>query len=351
MILKELYRKYRFNKNQKRRNKYWNDEFRKNTNSYVLNDEQKEAIQKKYSKYVKVNDIYHNFYLEKTGIFDENIIPDNIYYNYIDQFYNNWDSSYIMDNKCYYDLFFSNVKQPETILKRINNLWFNKEKDIVSIENVFSILQNESAFFIKEATNSEGGHGVSYVEKYDYDKINQILTKIKGDLIIQKGIKQSKELSKLNSSSVNTIRCLTLLRNGSVKMYSSVVRMGINGAKVDNASSGGITCGIKENGQLKDVAYSAAGKRYTEHPTSKVKFGDIIIPNYNKIVEFVKNEARILPYYRLVSWDIALDENNQILLIEANLKYGELDFHQLNNGPVFGSDTDEILEEVFEGKK
>lgn len=38
---------------------------------------------------------------------------------------------------------------------------------------------------------------------------------------------------------------------------------------------------------------------------------------------------------------------NEPVLIEANLRYGELDFHQLNNGPVFGKDTKKILDEVF----
>ncbi len=37
-------------------------------------------------------------------------------------------------------------------------------------------------------------------------------------------------------------------------------------------------------------------------------------------------------------------------MIEANLNQGELDFHQLNNGPLFGEDTIKVLDEVF-GKK
>ena len=53
------------------------------------------------------------------------------------------------------------------------------------------------------------------------------------------------------------------------------------------------------------------------------------------------------PHFRLISWDIALDKNNNPIIIEANLKYGEIDFHQLNNGPLFGDDTKEILNEVF----
>lgn len=42
-----------------------------------------------------------------------------------------------------------------------------------------------------------------------------------------------------------------------------------------------------------------------------------------------------------------LNACNEPVLIEANLCSGELDFHQLNNGPIFGDETKEILMEVF----
>ena len=38
------------------------------------------------------------------------------------------------------------------------------------------------------------------------------------------------------------------------------------------------------------------------------------------------------------------------ILIEVNMHSGQLDFHQLNNGPVFGEDTEVILKEVFKTK-
>ena len=74
---------------------------------------------------------------------------------------------------------------------------------------------------------------------------------------------------------------------------------------------------------------------------------DLIIPNFEKIKELVTQQAKLVPHFRLVSWDIALNEYDLPILIEANLHFGEIDFHQLNNGPLFGDDTKEILKEVF----
>lgn len=204
--------------------------------------------------------------------------------------------------------------------------------------------------FLKKATDSEGGAGVKFVKngKYDGKPAESFFDEIQDDIVVQCKIAQSPVLNRLNESSVNTVRVLTLLdRQGVAKAYSSILRMGINGSKVDNASAGGITCGINPDGRLNDVAYSAKGEKYLRHPTSGIAFGEITIPRFGEIQETATRLAVSLPHFRLVSWDFAVDADNEIVLIEANLHYGELDFHQLNNGPIFGDDQPQILDEVF----
>ena len=45
--------------------------------------------------------------------------------------------------------------------------------------------------------------------------------------------------------------------------------------------------------------------------------------------------------------DVSVLENGEPILIEANLYDGQLDFHQIHNGPLFGDDTEKIMEEIF----
>ena len=54
---------------------------------------------------------------------------------------------------------------------------------------------------------------------------------------------------------------------------------------------------------------------------------------------------------KMISWDFAVDESGEPVLIEMNINYGELDFHQLCNGPIFGDQTKEIVKEVIEHSK
>lgn len=327
--------------------------FAKENTKISLDKDKQEEVKNYWKRYCKVNTVFHDFYYEKSGCFDVKYIPDDLYYTKIDTFYNDWNAAKIVDNKCYYENLFSvnkSVRHPNTFIRRINGKWLDANWKLIDINKVINILNYSNAFFLKLATQSEGGKGVFYLDKSENDYIDKfinIVNNVSNDLVIQEPLSQCKSLAMLNKESINTIRILTLLRNNNVKVYSSILRMGVNNSKIDNASSGGITCGINENGYLKSVAYSANGDSFGRHPSSGICFTNVHVPGYQEAVELVKELHPIIPDFQLVSWDIAIDKFEKPVLVEVNLKYGELDFHQLNNGPLFGEDTKEILDEVF----
>ena len=83
---------------------------------------------------------------------------------------------------------FPNIKQPEEIAVRMNGMWFNSLRQLITDEQLQDMLRNEKELFIKQATESDGGQGVFYYRfGEDFD---EIIKKIKGDIIIQKKIKQ-----------------------------------------------------------------------------------------------------------------------------------------------------------------
>lgn len=326
----------------------------KMTDCPMLSKEQEKEVEAYFAPYFKPDMRFSAFYTNKTGRFCANYMPDDIYYSRVDTYYNDWDKALYMDDKCYYDSLFSTLgfKMPKTVCRRINWLWLNAENEPMSNDDAIQCIKQAGTAVLKKAVNSEGGHGVYFYDKNVADsRLKQMISELGAEIIVQHALKQSAVLSKLNASSVNTIRLLSLLdRNGNVKIYSCVLRMGIGGNKVDNASSGGITCGICSDGKLKPVAYNVMGRKYDQHPDTGVKFDTITIPGFAEICETVRKAHPQLANFRLLSWDVALDENDEPVLIEINMKIGELDFHQLNNGPLFGEDTKMILDEVFAEK-
>ena len=320
-----------------------------------LSQYEKKEISNFYKKYfdIKINPHFHQFYKAATGQFDIRYIPDDLYYSYIDPYYNNWENGVNMDNKVLYRIYFPDVKQPELVCYRHNGIWFDGNGEPLHDADIADMISLSGLCFIKKATASMGGHGISVIDSgTDSESIKNELNKFDDDIIIQKGLQQSKVLSKLNSSSVNTIRIMTFLRkDGSIKICSTSLRMGVAGSRVDNASSGGITIGVSIEGNLNDKAFAPSGQSYSIHPSSRVSFSDIKIPNFEKVIDLVSKLALRFPQFRLISWDIALDESNTSVLIETNLFVGELEFHQLNNGPIFGEETETILSEIASNPK
>ena len=274
-------------------------------------------------------------------------IPDSFYYSFIDDHYTNPQHSNPCDDKNLYDLYFHDINRPVTVFRKTNGFILNDIYCEISLNDVISLCKEENEVILKKGKFSYGGKGIMFWNAQE--SVDELLGFIdeSSDVICQRVIKQHTELSRLNPSSVNTLRIITLVFEGHIHILSSVVRIGVNGSRVDNASSGGIVCGIKQNGQLKDVAYTADGEMFLKHPQGTV-FNSVFVPNFNECCEMVTALAkRMLSVSRLISWDIAIDEAGNPLLIEFNASCGELDFHQYCNGPIFGDLTEEVLDDVF----
>lgn len=208
-------------------------------------------------------------------------------------------------------------------------------------------IKKDGELIIKPSIDSQGGLNVKIFDKKE--NIDQMLGKYKNNYIVQELVKQNKDLEKIHSKSLNTIRIISLLHNNNVIILSSLLRMGINNSRVDNFSAGGFACGIDEKGCLKKYAYNKKGERVEEHHLG-FKLEGYKIKGYEKIIELVKKQHKKFGHFKLISWDFSIDGDYEPVFIEFNLKRGEVDFHQMCNGPIFGDLTDEILDEVFKEK-
>lgn len=307
-----------------------------------------------YKPYCNVTTMYHQLYYEKTGLFSEKYIPVDIYINEIDEYFNSREEGKYLDNKCYYKTIFNGLKQPEFAVCRVGGFWYNSDMQIIGEKEVMDIVRAEKKLFVKAETESFGGKGVEYVNCMDeigVEQFKKCINSIKGDIIAQRAIKQHQALSNINDSSVNTIRIISLLTKDGPKIYSSLLRVGMKGKKVDNYSSGGITVGINREGKLNKYAYNSNGERFEKHPSNDFIFEGYEIPCYDKARELVMKAHPMIPHFRLVSFDIAIGEDGEPIFIEANLCKGSIEIHEFNNGPLFGEDTKKVLDEVFGTEK
>lgn len=307
---------------------------------------------------MKYFDVYNAVEPDKSKL--KYYIPDSFFYAFVDEFFTNPQRSTALDDKNLYDLYFTDVKRPKTLVRKINDVFMDADYNPISAEDFIEICKQNKVVVVKSAIGSYGGHGVKFwnADKNTEEELLHFIytnncREFKGSnvyqqYVVQEAIHQHPLLDKINSTSINTVRIITLYEDGDCTPLSSVLRMGIDGSRVDNCSSGGIVCGITADGILKDVAYDAMANAYHHHPQG-YNFGGVKLVGFDKCICLAMKLAnRFYGVSRLISWDFAIGEDGEPILIEMNISFGELDFHQLCNGPIFGEDTERILKEVFE---
>lgn len=315
----------------------------------VLTPEEKKMVQEFWAPYTKIDVIHHAFLKEKTGKFHKEWLPQDVYLNIVDEYFNDRDASQILDNKSLYFRLFPDIPQIPSVVSRMGDLWYDENHHLVTLECVKSLIAAEPALFVKAATRSYGGLGVVHISGQEtiVNQFEEAIKHMPGDIVVQRPIRQHATFAKLHEASVNTLRVLSLLTEEGVKIYSAVVRMGVNNAKVDNATSGGIFCGVKDDETLGAIAYKLSGESFTQHPNSEIVFDGYRIVGYDKAKELIKKAHPMVPYFKMVSWDIAINEEGEPVMLEANFAKGCLNFHQLTKGPLFGEDTKKILDKIF----
>lgn len=285
--------------------------------------------------------------------FDERYIPNNIWVTKIVPYYNSLLYAPGFQDKCLHNLFFPDMKRPETLVKNVNGVFYDDQLHLITKNRAKEILMSyPGRFIIKPSVGSSQGRGIQFVNGNELTdkRIEKIFECYHNkNFVIQQLIKQHPGMAKFHAKSINTVRVITFLYNDNVYILSTVVRIGGGDNEVDNVARGGYQCNILPDGHLDKVAYTKKdGKRvFVEQDDKGLVFGEQVIPSFDEIISTVKREASRMGHYRIIGWDIAVDETGSPVFIEYNCNPGQ---NQMTSGPTFGNLTTEVLNEVF-GKK
>lgn len=141
---------------------------------------------------------------------------------------------------------------------------------------------------------------------------------INNDLMCEDVVIQHDQMNNLNSSSINTVRITTVLKDDIVYPMYSVLRIGTNNSKVDNVSSGGIYTVLSDEGKIINPCWSDKTiSTYSYHPTNNFSLIGFEVPFFKQAVELCKKAALIEKKVRYVGWDVAICKDGPII-IEGN---------------------------------
>ena len=138
--------------------------------------------------------------------------------------------------------------------------------------------------------------------------------------IVQDIVAQDARMAVFSSSSVNTLRVVTMLTpQNKVLIVNAIFRSGVGSAFIDNWSAGGVAIGVDcINGKLLKYAYDKNSNRYLTHPESGVVFEDSPVPAWDRICALAIAVQKAFPFYRLLGLDMAIDRTGEPVIIEIN---------------------------------
>ena len=271
------------------------------------------------------------------GIESDKYLSEPYFYNKLEAKVNDFGLNDFFDHKGY----ISNILNSHTVLSIANCIAgtiYDSNNDVIGFNDLVSFIEKSSPnseFVIKRSIGTGGGNSVEIGVGSHIIPFLTTYFNAKYDFVIQPVITQHDDLAIFNPSSVNTVRVMTFSYNGNVYPISTVLRMG-NGGRIDNSAAGGISIGIDNTGKLRDFAIDHDFKKYYQHPATAIKFSDgYAIPYFNELLDLVKDKHKFLKSHGLVSWDLTVDNDGKMSIIEYNIGWGEINFHQANNGPIF----------------
>ena len=208
------------------------------------------------------------------------------------------------------------------VYKRISDLY---EREMLLVPQC-----GEDAFveFIKRVKKvvlkpdyGSAGHGVKIYEytNEEYARKKFATFSESKAYVCEEFISQHPAMQELGPFSVNTIRIVSILKDGEAQIISATLRMSANPkAVVDNMLNGGIGAQVDiATGIVSTRAIDYAFNEYTHHPSSGVQIIGFNIPNWDMAIERVKTAHKRLPQCMLLGWDVAITPNG-VDIVEAN---------------------------------
>lgn len=312
----------------------------------------RETVKSYWKKYgVKPRKYWYDLYCNGMDSYDPRFVPDSMWYYTLLPYFNNLIMRKPYADKCMYSKLFPDVRKPQTIVKNIAGYYYNGDGEkLISRQEAIQICKKEEHLVFKPSLSSGGGVGIVFYDREEHDPgyVEELFDKFGVGFVAQRLVKQHPDLERINKDSLNTIRVMSFHFNDEVHILSAQLRMGGKGSRVDNITAGGCACAIKEDGWLSDRAVTRKSV-WTDRHENGLLFKDIRVPSYDRVLDTVKRLHTQLPYFNIVGWDFAVDQEGEPVLIEFNVvpEQNQIGGKQ----PTFGELSDDVFQEVFIDQK
>ena len=216
----------------------------------------------------------------------------------------------------------------------INRKFIANDNTVIEPDNIKNYLFNSNDKIVYKLENSQSGKGIHIFSKEDFN-VFQFMSLKTSNGVFQIFIEQHSFFSQFTDNSVTTIRITTVSdNNGEISVRAAYARIARD-HETHVKSSSAISVSIDlMSGKLHRTGYMNWVET-SEHPDTKVCFYDKEIPYFEKLKTVALNLHSKIPFMSCVGWDLTIDKNNKVQLIEWNGKNNDIKFSEATTGPCF----------------
>ena len=186
---------------------------------------------------------------------------------------------------------------------------------------IIEFLQQTKKVVYKPLEECEG-RGICSYDVKNFNSVealcDEIVTKSKGNVILDEWLEQSEEMNAFYPKGVNCIRVYTFLHNGHFEFIDAKVSFGTTSDIVNATINGNLFATVDvQSGVITSDLTDYTLVLHEKHPVTGFVAKGTQLPEWDKVLELAKKAAHVVPQVAYVGWDIALTTKGPVL-IEGN---------------------------------
>ena len=280
--------------------------------------------EKKFTPWLRVYSLF-------SGEFKEGWIPDNYYGAVVVPKlkgpYGSMSRLKPLNSAIFKDDFFPDLGS------HVNGLFLDTDYNVIPAQEMKDTLFRQHDRVVFKVDDVSQGKGIFFFEKNSFTP--EAVKKL-GNGVFQYYIEQHPSLHAFAPNSVATLRVTSVIDElGNVSVRACYLRLGVGeDTHVQSASNIRIPIDLT-TGALNEDGYLPTWLPIAEHPTSGLRFANEKVPHFDKCIEVVKQSHLKLPFARIIGWDLAVDKNGEVAIMEWNGAHNGIKFSEATQGPCF----------------
>lgn len=305
----------------------------------------------------KISNKWHKLYESINGEHNIEYFPEGLYTSDFEPNVNRIDYCRVLRDKSFLQTMYADtegVTIPNNYLLFSGRYCYDSQQHIISKEYAIEVANNIGEAVIKPTVLHGSGRNIIVVnfrngkDLKTGKSVKAIIDSYSTNFCIQECLKAHESYSLIYPESINTIKILTYILNGSIYHDPISLRIGSGGSWIDNIHAGGFCIGVDESGKLGKYAYRLgygdSNEKTVKHPDTGYLYESGSVYGIQSIIDCAYRLHGRTPNIGAIAWDFCINSDGKPVLIEANFNGNSAWFPQVvNSKPLFGENTKAVL--------